>query len=162
MNNHTYFASNLKYLRSKYNVEQLELAEKLGRKSSSSVSEWEKGKYTPKAGTLNDIAKLFNITITELMNEDLTSQTTSTLSRLNSVASQLTSTGQSNVLTFAKEQLKAQEVGEGPALYLVNGKTLDDILDQQVAWQGREISDTDREIVKSAIQKHLEGKERKE
>lgn len=65
------FAENLKYLREKYNMEQLELAEKLGRKSSSSISEWEKGKYTPKLKTLNEIAKLFKVDIDDLMNIDL-------------------------------------------------------------------------------------------
>lgn len=53
------FSKNLKFLREKKNMEQLELAEMLGRKSSSSISEWEKGKYTPRIGTLNDIAKIF-------------------------------------------------------------------------------------------------------
>lgn len=42
------FSKNLKFLREKKNMEQLELAEMLGRKSSSSISEWEKGKYTPR------------------------------------------------------------------------------------------------------------------
>ena len=66
-----YFASNLKLLRQKYKMEQIDLANRLGRKSSSSVSEWEKGKYTPKAGVLNDIAKIFNISLSELMTKDL-------------------------------------------------------------------------------------------
>lgn len=52
------FSKNLRYLRSKFDLEQMELAEKLGRKSSSSISEWEKGKYTPKAKTLAEIAVL--------------------------------------------------------------------------------------------------------
>lgn len=52
-------------------MEQMELAEKLGRKSSSSISEWEKGKYTPKIKVLNEIAKIFNIEIDDLMNVDL-------------------------------------------------------------------------------------------
>lgn len=67
-----FFASNLKFLREKYNMEQMELAERLGRKSSSSISEWERGKYTPKAGVLNDIAKIFNVSLSELMSLDLT------------------------------------------------------------------------------------------
>jgi len=66
-----YFAQNLKYLRSKYNVEQMELANYLGRKSASSISEWEKGKYTPKAGTLNKIATYFHVSLSELMEKDL-------------------------------------------------------------------------------------------
>lgn len=42
-----YFSSNLRFLREKRGMEQLELAQLLGRKSASSVSEWEKGTYTP-------------------------------------------------------------------------------------------------------------------
>lgn len=71
------FANNLKYLREKHNMDQLDLAIKLGRKSSSSVSEWEKGKYTPKIGVLNDIAEIFNVSITDLMNKDLSLETES-------------------------------------------------------------------------------------
>lgn len=66
-----YFASNLKFLRQKYQMEQLDLASRLGRKSSSSISEWERGKYTPKAGVLNDIAKIFNVSLSDLMSQDL-------------------------------------------------------------------------------------------
>lgn len=72
-NNH--FANNLKYLRLTHGIEQLELANLLGRKSASSISEWEKGKYTPKAGTLNDLAKIFNIPLSKLMNDDLENPT---------------------------------------------------------------------------------------
>lgn len=65
------FANNLRYLREKNGMDQIDLAIKLGRKSSSSVSEWEKGKYTPKIGVLNDIAEIFGVSITDLMNKDL-------------------------------------------------------------------------------------------
>lgn len=65
------FANNLKYLREKSGMDQIDLAIKLKRKSSSSVSEWEKGKYTPKIGVLNDIAEIFGVSITDLMNKDL-------------------------------------------------------------------------------------------
>lgn len=66
-----YFSKNLKYLRKKNGVEQMQLAEHLGRKSSSSISDWEKGKYTPKTGTLNEIAKYFHVSLSELVEEDL-------------------------------------------------------------------------------------------
>ena len=46
------FSQNLKYLREKKGMEQLDLTKALGRKSASSISEWEKGKYTPKMKTL--------------------------------------------------------------------------------------------------------------
>lgn len=68
----TVFGKNLKYLRERKGLEQLELAQLLGRKSSSSVSEWEKGTYTPKAGALADIAKIFHVDLSDLMNVDLT------------------------------------------------------------------------------------------
>lgn len=68
------FAQNLKYLRKKRDMEQIDLAYKLGRKSASSISEWEKGKYTPKLGVLSDIAKIFNVTISDLMEKDLSKQ----------------------------------------------------------------------------------------
>lgn len=74
-----YFSQNLKYLRKKNGVEQMQLAEHLGRKSSSSISDWEKGKYTPKAGTLNEIAKYFHVSLSELVEEDL-SRTPSNIS----------------------------------------------------------------------------------
>lgn len=66
------FSSNLKHLRTQKGLEQLELAHMLGRKSSSSISEWEKGTYTPKSGILSDIARIFNVSLEELMNSDLT------------------------------------------------------------------------------------------
>jgi transcriptional regulator len=66
-----YFASNLRFLRQKNGLEQIDLATRLGRKSSSSISEWEKGKYTPKAGVLNDIANLFGVSLSKLMSTDL-------------------------------------------------------------------------------------------
>ncbi|AYC29676.1 LexA family protein [Paenisporosarcina cavernae] len=66
-----FFADNLKYLRLRRGMEQIELANLLGRKSSSSVSEWEKGTYTPKSGTISDIAKIFGVTLSDLMEKDL-------------------------------------------------------------------------------------------
>ena len=65
------FAKNLRYLRDKLGMEQIELANLLGRKSSSSISDWEKGRYTPKLGTLNEIAKIFNVNLDDMMEKDL-------------------------------------------------------------------------------------------
>lgn len=76
MNDDNYFSKNLRYLREKNNVEQIQLANHLGRKSGTSVSEWEAGRYTPKAGTLNEIAKYFRVTMTDLMEKDLSSTVT--------------------------------------------------------------------------------------
>ena len=66
-----YFGANLKFLRLKNDMEQNELAEMLGFKSSSAISEWEKGKRIPSAGVLYDIANIFNIGLSDLMEKDL-------------------------------------------------------------------------------------------
>ncbi|WP_449461394.1 helix-turn-helix transcriptional regulator, partial [Streptococcus suis] len=117
MTKKNYFASNLRYLRQKKNMEQLELAELLKRKSSSSISEWEKGKYKPKAGILSDIASIFNVTLTDLMEKDLTSQTAanphvevipSTLQKITATSSELEHKRQLTVLNFAENELSEQ------------------------------------------------------
>lgn len=66
-----YFKTNLKYLRNKNGIEQLELANMLGLKSASAVSEWEKGIRIPNAGILSDLSNIFNVTIDNLMNINL-------------------------------------------------------------------------------------------
>lgn len=43
----TYFNTNLRYLRNRNGIEQLELANMLGLKSASAVSEWGKGIRLP-------------------------------------------------------------------------------------------------------------------
>lgn len=68
----SYFSSNLKYLRLKNNIDQLELAHKLGRKSASTISEWESGKYTPKQETTQQIAAIFKVSLDDLVAGDLT------------------------------------------------------------------------------------------
>lgn len=108
-NNDNYFAVNLKYLRQKNNMEQLELANLLGRRSSSSISEWEKGKYTPKAGILNDIAKIFSIPLSKLMNENLSEQSITTLDKINQISSELDEPRQQVVLDTAQKQHEEQE-----------------------------------------------------
>lgn len=65
------FAKNLKYLRARRGIEQIELARMLGKKSGSSISSWESGTYTPKIGTLAKIADIFNVDLDDLMNIDL-------------------------------------------------------------------------------------------
>ena len=68
-----YFSSNLKFLRQREGLGQVDLAKKLGRKSSASISEWEKGKYTPKASVLAERTTIFNVSLSELLMVDLAS-----------------------------------------------------------------------------------------
>lgn len=69
----TTFAINLRYLREKHDIEQKELVENLGFKSQSIISEWESGKRMPNIGVIHDIAQMFNVSIDDLINKDLTS-----------------------------------------------------------------------------------------
>ena len=69
MNKH--FHTNLKYLRVKNGIEQLDLANMIGLKSASAVSEWEKGLRIPSAGVLSDLSVIFRVSLDNLMNIDL-------------------------------------------------------------------------------------------
>lgn len=64
---------NLKSLRIKQNITQVELANVLGIKQST-LSDWENHKIAPKAERLPDIAKALNCTIDELFNSETTQE----------------------------------------------------------------------------------------
>lgn len=105
------FANNLKYLREKHKMEQLELAEMLNRKSSSTISEWERGKYTPRAGTLSDISKIFNVEIDDLMKTDLSKHIPNNdiLPQITEASSKLHPPRQEKVLKYASKLLEEQK-----------------------------------------------------
>lgn len=104
------FSDNLKYLREKNNMSQIELAIKLGRKSTSSISEWEKGKYQPKAGVLSDIAHIFNVNLDDLMNKDLRNENEASSPKLDvlSIFNQLNLKRQQASYNYISNQLKEQ------------------------------------------------------
>lgn len=112
-----FFASNLKFLRQKQGMEQLELAHMLGRKSSSSISEWEKGRYTPKSGILSDIANIFNVTLPDLMEIDLSLGSSSTKSKnqkseIQSIYDELNKRNKPKLVTYGNDLLKEQRLEE--------------------------------------------------
>ena len=159
-----YFAKNLKYLRQKYNMEQLELAQRLGRKSSSSISEWEKGRYSPKAGTLNDIATIFNIPLSKLMNEDLTSFEETTLDQITTISSKLNEPRQKVVLETASIQLKEQKEEEKKKENLIplkkkkiTDEELWEIVEHGVANDGSEQTDTEKQFFFNLLREHLDN-----
>lgn len=59
----------LKFLRKKFNLTQQQIADALGIKRSA-YAYYETGKTTPKISTLGDIAKIYNITVDELIGND--------------------------------------------------------------------------------------------
>jgi len=65
------FATNLKHLRKKNGMLQSDISEMLGKESTSGVSEWEKGLREPLTGDLSDLARIFNVSMDDLMKTDL-------------------------------------------------------------------------------------------
>jgi len=62
-----FFGQNLRYLREKQGIEQQDIADKVGLKSTSGASEWEKGLRLPKMGVIAQVAEMFSVTIDDLM-----------------------------------------------------------------------------------------------
>lgn len=67
-----FFGTNLKYFREKLGLEQKELAEMIGLKSGSVISEWESCKRVTNIGILHDLSVIFGVTIDSLVYKDLT------------------------------------------------------------------------------------------
>ena len=112
------FSKNLKYLRTKNNIEQLDLAIAFNRKSASTISEWEGGKYTPKINVLSEIAKYFKVDIDDLMNKDLSTErglcmaqdspNATPVSPILPLYNSLETPRQKKVVDYAKKQLREQ------------------------------------------------------
>ncbi|MPQ36959.1 helix-turn-helix domain-containing protein [Lactobacillus plantarum] len=101
------FSTNLKYLRKLHGLDQQSFAKKINR-SVSTVSEWESGKYTPKAGILADIANMFNVKLDDMMSKDLSIIKEDIFDNTISVMKLLDTDRQQNVYNYADNQLKEQ------------------------------------------------------
>lgn len=66
-----YISNNIRYLRLKSGIEQSQISELLGKKSTSAVSEWEKGVRVPNVGDLHDLANYFRVSLDDLVKKDL-------------------------------------------------------------------------------------------
>ncbi|KRM25500.1 helix-turn-helix domain-containing protein [Schleiferilactobacillus harbinensis] len=103
------FAKNLKYLRTKRGYDQQTFAEMIHR-SVSTVSEWESGKYTPKAGILADIANMFGVKLDDMMNKDLSKSADNTvIEKTTNTMRKLHPARQQKVCTYAEKQLDEQQ-----------------------------------------------------
>lgn len=70
-----FFATNLKFLRTKKGLEQKDISF-LDLKSPTSVTNWEKGTNLARAGHLSELASFFGVSLHDLMNVDLTKAST--------------------------------------------------------------------------------------
>ena len=71
-----FFATNLKFLRTKKGLEQKNISDFLGLKSPTSVTNWEKGTNLARTGHLSELASFFGVSLHDLMNVDLTKAST--------------------------------------------------------------------------------------
>lgn len=70
---HSEIGAKIKLLREKNNMEQLELASRMGYKSQSTISKWESGVNLPTGKKLIELAKLLNTTTNEILGIDTSS-----------------------------------------------------------------------------------------
>ena len=71
------FSNNIRFLRKQRNLTQEELAEMVGYKSFTTIQKWETGDSEPNMGVLRQLADIFHISISELVETDLESKATS-------------------------------------------------------------------------------------
>lgn len=84
------FSNNLKILRQTYELSATELANRLGFKYGSTISEFEKGKNTPSFNTLISLADFFGVTIDWLVGRSSVIYTEATISESESLITQRT------------------------------------------------------------------------
>lgn len=65
------FANNIRFLRRQRNISQEELAEMVGYKSFTTIQKWETGDSEPNIGVLRQLADIFHLSISELVETDL-------------------------------------------------------------------------------------------
>ncbi|CYW59840.1 XRE family transcriptional regulator [Streptococcus suis] len=104
----------LRELRLKHNLEQIEVAQKLGYKSDTTISKWENGKNLPTGKKLILLAQLFNTTTDEILLGETTPTTTpnSLIEQISDKVVQLTEPNQKNVLRYSSELLDKQNTVE--------------------------------------------------
>lgn len=71
------FSNNIRFLRRQRNLTQEELAEMVGYKSFTTIQKWETGDSEPNMGVLRQLADIFHLSISELVETDLESKATS-------------------------------------------------------------------------------------
>lgn len=71
MNELNYFPKNLQFLRKEKKMTQAELANKINV-DQTTIGRWEDGNREPTIGNVSNIAKVFDISIPDLLDKDLT------------------------------------------------------------------------------------------
>lgn len=101
------FSTNLKYLRRKFGYDQQQFGEFVNR-GISTISEWENGKYTPKAKVLTKITEIFNVSLDELLNSNLSIESNENKIDFFPIYNSLSNMRKQKVYEFATQQLAEQ------------------------------------------------------
>lgn len=139
-----------------------EFAEIMGFKYTT-VLDWVNAKTYPRIDKIELMARYFNIDKSDLVEEY--SETTSTLSEINKISSELDEERQEVVLTTAKEQRDEQESerkAKEPIPLHMDDEAIYGHIDRAAAWQGEELTEEDRDAIMIALKKHLEEKAKEE
>ncbi|WP_168166228.1 helix-turn-helix transcriptional regulator [Aerococcus sp. HMSC035B07] len=96
-------AENLKFLREKNNYYQKDIAKKLNRKTNSTISDWENGKYAPSLDVVEELAAIYHVGIDELLKEDLREKYQSPSDQLIEIYESLDTDKQAQLLHYAQD-----------------------------------------------------------
>lgn len=155
-------AENLKRLLRSRGLNPHQFSEIMGFKYTT-VMNWMKANSYPRIDKIELMARYFNIDKSDLVEEY--SETTSTLSEINKISSELDEERQEVVLTTAKEQRDEQESerkAKEPIPLHMDDEAIYGHIDRAAAWQGEELTEEDRDAIMIALKKHLEEKAKEE
>ncbi len=110
------FAKNFRYLRRKYGYSQNDIANQFGYKSFTTIQKWEDGTTTPPYSTIQKLAEFFNVSVNNLMNEDLTKLPNTEIPVLGVVRGGSPISAQQNYLGF--EHVIIDDATDGECFYL--------------------------------------------
>ncbi|MFX3920467.1 helix-turn-helix domain-containing protein [Streptococcus suis] len=120
MTQNSEIANRLRELRLKHNMEQTDVAEKMGYKSFTTISKWERGVNLPNGGKLAKLAQLFNTTTDYILFGDSQASyqsSTEITTPILAIYNQLEQPRQDSVLDYAKEQLSEQEANKVASIF---------------------------------------------
>ena len=100
--NRDYIPENIKYVRKKHNLTQVEFAEAIGKKATA-VANWESGYRSPKLRDIMTICEVYDIDIKAIIGSDLNIvQPTSKESKLNYIFGLLSDKAQDEIIKIAE------------------------------------------------------------
>lgn len=156
----------IKEFRKNKKLTQQDLADLVGVKNSA-ISNYEQGTRIPKRDFLFRVANALGVSIDEFFPMQ-SEETSSTLSEINKISSQLEESRQKIVLDTASSQLKEQEEQQSKIVSIKNEQEKFDLADlvddnkvdwdKWVSFDGRPLTDEVKEAMKKALGKELEDK----